>query len=217
MTSLLLLAVLAAEPVNAAPLLPPLPSAFFKSVSEAGGVLELEVPLISSQNSTARWVNGVKQVKVLGLLVTRSPMDAPDALELKPWDVMRSCLHRMDGRKSVKVLLLMTGSPARPTVFPQSSFGFGLESTPGYEQLKAALVESFTWHEERMRAVGAEQLWLSERKAVISENPYLRHLAAEFLVLHDASDVVDAAWGPRGSPEREKNEAAAKVVPDCRG
>ncbi len=212
MNTLVLLSLLAADP---APLLP-LPSQLYKAVSEAAGVLELEVPLISEERPTPRWEDGVKKAKVLGLIATRAPIDPPVGLSLKPWEIIRSCLHRMDGRSSVKVLLLVAPGTGAPMVFPLSEFGFALESTKGYAPLKAALVESFTWHEERMRAVGAGQLWQAQRKALTSDNPYLRHLAAEFLAQHEAQDVVDTAWGLKGTPERQKNEAASKVVPDCR-
>ena len=96
-----------------------------------------------------------------------------------------------------------------------TTLGFALETTPGYEDAKAAMVASFGWREERMRAVSAAQLWVEQKAALQSENPYLRHLAAEFLIQHDASDVVDEAWGARGTEAREKNEQASRVVPRC--
>ena len=117
----------------------------------------------------------------------------------------------------VKLLVLLSGDPLVPKPLPQVSFGLGLETTPGYEQLKAALTESFGWHEERMRAVGADQLWRAQRKALTSDNLYLRHLAAEFLEQHGASDVVDAVWGAAGTEAREKMEATARIAPDCKG
>lgn len=194
----------------------PLPSAFFKSVSDAAAVLEIEVPLVTTEKPTVRWERGVPRAKVVGLVASRAPLDAPETVSVQAWPVIRSCLFKMDGRKSVKAVLVLTGNPVRLGLLPLSTFGFGLESTPGYEAMKAAVVESFGWHEERMRAVGADQLWSAQRAALSSENVYLRHLAAEFLVQHDAGDVVDAAWGAVGTEEREKNEQRSRVAPDCK-
>ena len=56
-----------------------------------------------------------------------------------------------------------------------------------------------------------------QRKALVSDNVYLRHLAAEFLIQHGAAEVVDEVWGAPGSELRLKNEATARVAPDCKG
>lgn len=208
----MLLAALAQPPQG------PLPSALYKGSQDATALLELELPLITTERAEDRWKRALAEgPKVKGLLATRVPMEPPQKVELKPFAVLRSCLHRTDHHLSVKLLVFLAGEPPRVQLIPLSTMGLGLETTRGYEQLKAALVESFGWREERMRAVGAEQLWAQERKALASDNPYLRHLAAEFLAQHGASEVVDAAWGAPGSDERKKNEALAEVLPDCRG
>lgn len=195
----------------------PLPSALYRASQEASALVELELPLITTERMEARWQRAIKQPKVKAVLATRAPMDAPEKVELVPFDVLRSCLRKTDHRLSVKLLVLMSGHPPRPVPLPQITFGLGLETTPGYEALKAALVESFEWVEERMRAVGAPQLFAAQRKALSSQNLYLRHLAAEFLVQHEAGAVLDEVWGAPGSEERAKNEEAAKVAPDCKG
>lgn len=195
----------------------PLPSALHRGAQEASALLELELPLITTERVEARWKRALGQPRVKALLASRVPMETPATVELRPFAVLRSCLRRTDHRLSVKLLVFLAGQPPQPQVLPLATMGLGLESTPGYENLKAALVESFAWREERMRAVGAEQLWAPQRKALGSENPYLRHLAAEFLAQHEAAAVVDATWGPPGSDERKKNEAMAEVLPDCRG
>jgi len=202
--AIVLTAVLAVD-VDAG--LPPLPSALFKSVSEASGLLEVEVPLVSTEASMARWEHGVPRLRVLGLVASRAPMDAPGELQLKPWPVMRSCLRLMEGRKSVKALLVLRGSPVVPSVVPMATFGLGLESTPGYAQLKAAIVASFAWRPDAS--------WADQRAALISDNPYLRHLAAEFLMQYAAGAVLDEAWGPQGSASRQKAERSAQFAPDC--
>ena len=195
----------------------PLPSALYRASQEASALVELELPLITTERMDLRWQRAIKQPKVKGMLASRAPMDAPESVELAPFDVMRSCLRKTDHRLTVKLLVFMAGNPLKATWLPQMSFGLGLETTPGYEQLKSALVESFDWVEERMRAVGAQQLWQPQRKALASDNVYLRHLAAEFLIQHGAAEVVDEVWGAPGSELRTKNEATARVAPDCKG
>lgn len=197
--------------------LTPLPSALSRSVFEATAVLELEVPLDPSNAKTAvRWADGLAQAKVVRLVASRTVMDVPERLDFKKWEVLRSCLGLTNGKKSVRVLLAYGGNPPRASLFPLATMGFAMNSTPGYAQLVDALTESFRWHEERMRAVGAEQLWQAQKQALVSDNPYLRHLAAEWLVQHDAASVVDALWGAPGTEERAKAEAASRIAPECK-
>lgn len=185
----------------------PLPSALYRASQEATALVELELPLITTERSDLRWQRALQHPKVKAMLASRAPMDAPESVELAPFEVMRSCLRKTDHRLTVKLLVLLSGHSPRPMPLPQVSFGLGLETTPGYESLKSALTESFSW-------VRADQ---SPRKALDSDNVYLRHLAAEFLVQHGAADVVDAVWGAPGSEARNKNEATARVAPDCKG
>lgn len=187
----------------------PLPSALYRASTEATALLELELPLITTERMDVRWQRALKEPKVKALLASRAPMDAPETIELPRFEVMRSCLRRTDHRLSVKLLVFLTGNPLKPTQVPFLSFGLGLESTPGYEQLKAALVESFSWVPDKTFA--------AQKKALSSDNSYLRHLAAEYLVQHEASAMVDEVWGAAESESRQKNEASAKVAPDCRG
>ena len=218
MLSLVLLTAFAQLPeVPATPAGPPIPSALYRASREATALVELELPLITTERSDLRWRRALTQSKVLALLATRAPMDVPEEVQLAPFDVMRSCLKKTNDRLKVKLLVLLTGSPLLPKPLPNVTFGLGIETTPGYEQLKSALIESFEWREERMRAVGNEQLWRTQRKALISDNPYLRHLASEFLSQHEASEVIDAVWGAPGSDERTKMEATARIAPDCKG
>jgi hypothetical protein len=162
--------------------LPPLPSALFRSASEALGLVEVEIPLEAREPLAVRFDRGIEHARVLGLIATRAPMDAPTELALKPWALLRSRHQSLDGRTSVKALLLISGAPPRPQVLPTSMFGFGLESTPGYEQLKAALVTFFSWR--------PEPGLVTQREALKSDNPYLHHLAAEALLQQGATDVV---------------------------
>ena len=195
----------------------PVPSGLYRASQEAAALVELELPLITTERRDLRWQRAIKQPKVKAMLASRAPMDAPETVELAPFDVIRSCLRKTDHRLAVKLLVFLGGSPLQPKLIPQTPFGLGLETTPGYEQLKAALIESFDWREERMRAVGAEHLWRAQRRAMASDNPYLRHLAVEFLVQHGASEVVDLEWGAPGSEARAKNEATSTIAPDCKG
>lgn len=196
----------------------PTPSALYRSTMDATALVELELALITTDRVETRWKRALGQPpKVKALLASRVPMQPPESVELKPFDVLRSCLHRTDHHLSVKVLVFLAGQPLQVKLIPLATMGLGLETTPRYEQLKAALIEVFDWREERMRAVGAEQLWAPQKKALAADNPYLRHLAAEFLAQHEAAEVVDVAWGAPGSDARKKNEAMAEVLPDCRG
>ena len=217
--TLVLLTALAQPATQPAPSPPgALPSVLYRATMDATALLELELPLITTDRVEARWKRALAQPpKVKALLATRQPMEAPEKVELPPFNVLRSCLRRTDHHLSVKVLVFLAGTPLQVKLIPLITMGLGLETTGGYEQLKAALVESFSWREERMRAVGADQLWAAQKQALASDNPYRRHLAAEFLAQHEASEVVDAAWGAPGSVERKKNEAMAEVLPDCRG
>lgn len=194
----------------------PLPSALSRAAQEADAVVEFELPLLTTEQPGRRWARALPQAKLTQVVASRSPTDPPETLTLPPYEVIRSCLGRTNHRLTLKVLAFVSGSPPRATPLPHAAFGLGLESTPGYAELKAALAASFEWRDERMRAVGADQLWRSQRTALGSENGYLRHLAAEFLWAHGAGEVVDAVWGAAGSEAREKNEALAKVAPDCK-
>lgn len=196
----------------------PIPSALYRSTADATALVEVELPLITTERAETRWKRALGETpRVKGLLASRRPMQVPESIELKPFGVVRSCLRRTDHHVSLKLLVFLAGEPPQVKLMPLVTMGLGLETTPRYEQLKAALIEVFDWREERMRAVGAEQLWATQKKALTSDNPYLRHLAAEFLAQHEAGEVVDAVWGAPGSDERKKNEALAEVLPDCRG
>lgn len=153
----------------------PIPSALSRASHEATALVEVELPLITTERADLRWQRALQQPKVKAMLASRAPMDAPESIEITPFEVIRS-------------------NPLQPMPLPQVSFGLGL-------------TESFGW-------VGADQ---SQRKTLQSDNVYLRRLAAEFLVPHGASGVVDAAWGAPGSEARTKNEATARVAPDCKG
>lgn len=209
---LVLAILLGAEPPTT-----PLPSAFSRAVFEATAVLELELPLDpANSKSAARWAEGLAKARPIAVLASRALMDTPERLAFKKWEVLRSCLALTNGKRSVKVLLTLTGNPPAPAIFPLATMGFAMDSTPGYAKLKEALVEAFGWHEERMRAVAADQLWAAQRKALVGDNPYLRHLAAEWLVQHDAAAVIDEVWGVAGTAERAQAEAASRIVPECK-
>ena len=100
----------------------PLPSALYRASTEATALLEVELPLITTERMELRWQRAL------------------ESIELPKFEVMRSCLRRTDNKLKVKLLVFLTGNPPRPTYVPFMSFGLGLESTPGYEQLKAALI-----------------------------------------------------------------------------
>ncbi len=112
------------------------------------------------------------------------------------------CLKAARKMKQMK-LLAFFDAQGRQLVGVEQDRGEGTALDPSYPSLVEAVLEAKSWHDERMRAVGAEQLWLPQKKALASSNPYLQRLAAGFLVSHGASDVVERAWGA----ERKKKEA----------
>jgi len=118
------------------------------------------------------------------------------------------CLPLARKRKQLK-LIAFFDEGGRQLVGVEQDRGEGTDLDPAYPSLVAAVLEAKGWHEERMRAVGPEQLWQPQKKALGSDNPYLRRLAASFLQSHQAADEVDAAWGAPGSVERKQNEARA--------
>jgi hypothetical protein len=188
----------------------PLPSSLYRASREATALVEVELPLITTERVEVRWQKALQSPKVMSMLASRAPIDAPLSLELPQFEVLRSCLRKTDHRLTVKLLVLLNGADLRPNPLPQVTWGLGLETTPGYQALKQALTESFSW-------VDADRSWAPQRKALASDNTYLRHLAVEFLVQHGASEVIDAAWGAPGSEGRSTNEATARVAPDCKG
>jgi hypothetical protein len=128
----------------------------------------------------------------LGLWLTSNSPCAPLALK----------------KKQVRLLAFFDAN-GKQLVGVEQDQGQGTDLDPTYASLVEAALEAKGWPDERMRAVGPEQLWQPQKKALQSDNPYLRRLAAVFLYSHDASDVVDAAWGAKGSAERRTNEARA--------
>ena len=106
------------------------------------------------------------------------------------------CQRLLKKKRELKVLAFFDGAGRQLS---------GLE----HPALLQPVLEARTWHDERMRAVEAAQLWERPKKALASDNPVLRRLAADFLMRHDAADVVDAAWGAPSSAARRKHERRA--------
>ncbi|MFO0599802.1 MAG: hypothetical protein U0228_31125 [Myxococcaceae bacterium] len=203
---------------DAGPPTGPLPSAFAQTIFTADAIVEFEVPIDGDpkKKPVRLWAEGLARAKPTRVVATRALVDRPPEVKARPWEILNTCFHRAkEAGEKVKVLLVVGGSPLEYSLLPMGTMGFGMSSTPGYSQLVAAIVEAYGWHEERMRAVGAEQLWLKQRAALVSDNGFLRHLAAEWLVQHEAGEVVDAAWGAPGTSERAANEAKANVAPNC--
>jgi hypothetical protein len=118
------------------------------------------------------------------------------------------CLKAARKKKQVK-LLAFFDAEGRQLVGVEQDLGQATDLDPSYPALVEAVVEAKRWHDERMRAVGVEQLWQPQKNALASSNAYLKQLAASFLVSHGAAEWVDAAWGALGSAQRKKREAAA--------
>jgi hypothetical protein len=208
---MLLALLLAAAPDAGA-----LPSAFAATVFTADALVEIEVPLKDPMKKPARrWSEGLVNATPVRVVASRAALPTPPSLKAPQWEVPARCLVQATTTGTVRALLVAHRDPPGYSLLPLAGEGLGLASTAGYAQLVAAVVEVFHWHEERMRAVGAEQLWLAQKKALRSANPYLRHLAAGWLQQHDAAEVVDLAWGQPGTPERVANEAKAAIAPNC--
>lgn len=139
----------------------------------------------------------------------------PDSQDLRVAELQLSftagskCLALARKKKQLK-LLAFFDEKGKQLVGVEQDRGWSTELDPAYPSMVEAVLEAKSWHDERMRAVGVDQLWLQPKKALGSDNPYLRRLAADFLKTHQA-DVVDAAWGPVGSEARKKNEALATI------
>lgn len=210
---LLLALLLAAAPDAGVPPTGPLPSAFARAVFSAEAIVEFEVPIAgdAKKKSVRLWAEGLAKAKPVRVVASRAGLETPPEATARPWEILSSCFHRAREKgESVKVLLVYSGGAYG--LMPLATMGFAMSSTPGYAQLIEALAEASQWREERMRAVGAEQLWAAQRAALGSDNAYLRHLASEWLVQHEASALVDAAWGADGTPERS---AKMHIAPTC--
>lgn len=205
---LLLALSLAAQPPSG-----PLPSALYARSSTALALVELVVPMDGPGTYEARWARGLPKA-LANILARRVELEEmPPAPELR-WPLLRSCQGLIEGRNPMRVLLLVDDQQ-RVERLPQATFGLGLEGTPGYEQLREALIAFFSWPEERMRAAGPETLWKLQRAALTDSNPVLRHLSAEFLIQHGAENVVDEVWGAKDSEGRRRFEEEARVAPSC--
>jgi hypothetical protein len=115
---------------------------------------------------------------------------------------------------TVRYLLLFKGRTK--LALPHSNAGRGTSTEAAYAQLVEAITAAAGFHEERMRAVSEAQLWSAERAALVSDNPFLRVLAAHFLKTHGAAAVVDETWGAPGSEQRKKADADSAIpTPTC--
>lgn len=114
-------------------------------------------------------------------------------------------------RKKLLKLLAFFDADGKQLAGVEQDKGQATDLDPDYLPILEAVLEAKGWADERMRAVAPEALWQEQKRALRSENPYLKRLAQSFLAAHDASSVVDAAWGPPGSPERRQQEARAAV------
>lgn len=121
------------------------------------------------------------------------------------------CLGAARRKKSLKLIAFFDADGKQLAGVEQDK-GVATDLDPDYLAMFEAVLEAKQWPDERMRAVAADALWQEQRRALVSENPYLRRLAASFLAAHDAADVVDAVWGALGTPERKAAEARA-VLP----
>ncbi len=121
------------------------------------------------------------------------------------------CLAPARRKKQLKLIAFFDASGKQLAGVEQDK-GHATDLDPDYLAMFEAVLEAKQWTDERMRAVAPEALWREPKKALLSENPFLRRLSATFLAAHDAVHVIDAAWGAPGTPERRAHEARA-VLP----
>jgi len=159
-----------------------------------------------------------KSATVERLIKSRSPDDKPVLPEgLYVFSASSPCWWKAHKHKGVRLLLFFRQDPSgalKQIAGVEQDSGRQSDLNPDYEALVAAVQQASAWHEERMRAVSADQLWPDERAALRSQDPFLLHLASAFLRAHDSASVVDEAWGAPGSEGRKQREKAASLPVD---
>ncbi len=193
-------------------------------LAKAALVLEVEVSLgspASKLDVAARLKKGLAKRTVTRVLFPPggpTPGQLPEpALTLTPGT---PCFARAATSGALKAVVLYeeTKRGWRALALPGQETGRFTSLDDGYGRFIEALVEAKHWHEERMRAVGPELLWQRQKAALVSDSAYLRALARDFLVEHEAAEAVDKAWGAAGTPERAENEKNAELpAPLCPG
>jgi hypothetical protein len=137
-------------------------------------------------------------------------VDAPPKLQ-RLLTADSPCLSAARRKKQLKLIAFFDAEGKQLAGVEQDK-GHATDLDPDYLPVLEAVFEAKQWTDERMRAVAPESLWREPKKALLSENPSLRRLAATFLTAHDAAHVIDAAWGAPGTPDRKAHEARA-VLP----
>lgn len=116
--------------------------------------------------------------------------------------------HQRGGLRTL-VFLERDGDGWKQVLGTEQEWGGYTDLEPRYDQLVEALSTASGWTDERAQGVAPESLWQDQRQALVGDDPYLLLLAREFLLIHEASGVLDQVWGVPGSPERAVWEAKA--------
>jgi hypothetical protein len=152
-------------------------------------------------------------LRVLAPAEGEAPATLPAPLPV--FSAASPCWWKAHERGAVRSLLFLRDTGAgrwQPVFGVEHDAGLYSDLNPDYERLASAIATAAAWPEERMRAVAPEALWQAQRRALADEgDPYLARLAWAFLGERDSAAVLDEAWGPRGSQERERREQAMRL------
>lgn len=191
---------------------PPLPQQLFSAklvIEESAAIAKADKPLCKAGTKCTRSVKMNWKTHELKQVFLPGGAEKPEGLAL-PEIRVPNC----NTEQTVEFLVLYSQDAKgawKPLPLDVSSGRF-TSCDVNYPNLRLALLEAGQWHEERMVAAGPESLWKAEKKALHSDNPWLRALAVMFLRGHGAADVIDAEWGNAGTAPRKDEEAKA-VLP----
>jgi hypothetical protein len=155
--------------------------------------------------------------------VERVLVGAGDLVKLpvpeQPWvfGSASACWWLAHQRGAVRSLLfLQRGGPSgwQQVYGVEHEWGTYSDLNADYDLLVVAITRASGWVDERARAVDAAVLWQDQRQALAGDDPYLLGLTREFLLAHDAGEVLDEVWGAPGTPGRASREAAAQWPED---
>ncbi len=199
----------------------------FEKIRRADLVLELRVPV--EGEIPASWPNqgydpagwafpdslrptDAGAVEVTRVLVGEAPEVLSEPARFYVFSGGSACwwlAHQRGGLRTL-VFLERDGDSWRQVFGTEGEWGAYTDLSPGYDALAAALTRAGGWGDERAQAVDAAAMWQDQRAALAGDDPYLRVLARDFLLAHDAAAVLDEVWGPGGTPERAAAEAKTR-------
>lgn len=132
---------------------------------------------------------GKKAPRAVGRLLVPADGKVP-ALKVT-FTAASGCPRKAKKEKRAVKLLAFFDAKGKQLAGVEQDLGYSTDFDPAYAALVEAVLEAKSWPEERMRAVGPEQLWQKPKQALKSSNPFLPQLAAAFLIAHEAAAAAD--------------------------